>query len=167
MEDLPPSRIYIGGLSTSVTAAEITSRLSAYADVNSVEIIDSSLPGIQPIKVTFRGFSRIWICKFILQRRVLLEKMYFILFGQLVCLGLSIYNGSMWKGKKILIEKARPVSFKRPSCVDEPPHPNERLKKSVLKKKKYVFHSPLILSYPKVTDKNFSVYKVCQGVAFP
>ena len=58
-----------------------------------------------------------------------------------------------------------PLSCSTPSLVTINDHDvslSAKLKESIIKKNKYVFHSPLMLTYPIITDKNFSVYKVCQ-----
>ena len=75
-EDLPPSRIYIGGLSNSVTPVEIKSRFASYAEVRNVEIINAPLTGMFIKNVTIRGFPWLWVCRLILQKYVFVEKMY-------------------------------------------------------------------------------------------
>lgn len=45
-EIILPSRLYIGGLSDSITKDEISSRFASFAIVNNIEIVKSSLTGI-------------------------------------------------------------------------------------------------------------------------
>lgn len=88
-------------------------------------------------------------------------------------LGLSTYNGSLWKGKKFIIEQVKKPCFPNENRTTTQHAPiddasfkdlnsssSDNVKKSTLKKNKYVFHSALMDTFPLVTDKNFPNFKV-------
>ncbi|KAF8069577.1 KCS2 [Scenedesmus sp. PABB004] len=88
---MQPQRLYVGGLTTGVSAAEVAGRFAPFGAVAACELVRAKGPGADPSSC--RGFAYV---TFTPKDAAALARVF------------SLYNGCKWRGQVLRVEPARP-----------------------------------------------------------